>query len=78
MGGTGDQPQNRVCPYTGRQISFEMVVSPQTEVDHILPFSRTLDNSVSNMVVCIAEANRAKGDRSPYEGVRSQPAGVQL
>ena len=60
-------PQNRVCPYTGRQISFEMVVSAQTEVDHILPFSRTLDNSVSNMVVCIAEANRVKGNQTPYE-----------
>lgn len=60
-------PQARVCPYTGRQLSFEMVISAQTEVDHILPFSRTLDNSVSNLVLCVAEANRAKGNRSPYE-----------
>ena len=44
-----------------------MAVSAQTEVDHILPFSRTLDNSVSNLVVCMAAANRAKGNRSPHE-----------
>ena len=69
------QPQNLVCPYTGRQLSFEMVVSAQTEIDHILPFSRTLDNSMSNMVVCTAEANRAKGDRSPYEAFGHSPPG---
>ena len=60
-------PQNRVCPYTGQQISFAMVMSAQTEVDHILPFSRTLDNSLSNMVVCMADANRVKGNHTPYE-----------
>ena len=68
-------PQARVCPYTGQSLSFEMVVSSQTEVDHILPFSRTLDNSTSNMVVCVAGANRFKGDRSPYEAFGHSPQG---
>ena len=68
-------PQARVCPYTGRQISCRMAVSSETEVDHILPFSRTLDNAESNMVVCIAGANRDKGDRSPYEAFGHSPAG---
>jgi CRISPR-associated endonuclease Csn1 len=69
------EPQNQVCPYTGKQLSFGMVVSAQTDIDHILPFSRTLDNSVSNMVVCMAEANRAKGDRSPHEAFGHNPPG---
>ena len=69
------EEQARVCPYTGRQLSFEMVVSSQTEIDHILPFSRTLDNAMSNMVVCVAAANRDKGDRSPYEAFGHSPAG---
>ena len=69
------QPQNRVCPYTGRQVSFEMVITAKTEIDHILPFSRTLDNSMSNLVVCMAEANRAKGDRSPHEAFGHNPPG---
>ena len=68
-------PQTRVCPYTGSPLSFEMVVSNRTEIDHILPFSRTLDNSRSNMVVCLASANRAKGDRSPYEAFGHSPTG---
>ena len=67
-------PQARVCPYTGRQLSCEMVVSEQTEVDHILPYSKTLDNSPSNTVVCVQAANRFKGDRSPYEAFSSNPA----
>ena len=60
-------PQARVCPYTGRRLSIEMVMSPETEVDHILPFSRTLDNSIANLVVCLADANRRKGNQTPYE-----------
>ncbi len=60
-------PQNRICPYTGKQLSCEMIVTARTEIDHILPFSRTLDNSVSNLVVCMAEANRVKGNNTPYE-----------
>lgn len=58
---------NRVCPYTGKQISCAMVMSSETEVDHILPFSQTLDNSMANLVVCMADANRIKGNRTPYE-----------
>ena len=59
--------QNRVCPYTGKQLLSAMVMSPQTEVDHILPFARTLDNSMANLVVCMADKNREKGDRTPHE-----------
>ena len=68
-------PHARICPYTGQPISFEMVVSAQTDVDHILPFSRTLDDSQSNKVVCVAAANRDKGDRSPYEAFGDSPQG---
>ena len=37
-----------------------MVVSGETEVDHILPFSKTLDNSMANKVVCIAAATATR------------------
>ena len=65
----------RMCPYTGDVISFEMAVSAATEIDHILPFSKTLDDSAANKVICIARANRDKGDRSPYEAFGHSPAG---
>lgn len=68
-------PQARICPYSGSVLSFEMVVSNATEIDHILPFSRTLDDSHANKVVCIAEANRYKGDRPPYDAFGHGPSG---
>ncbi len=68
-------PQARVCPYTGAQLSFGMVMSAQTEVDHILPFSQTLDDSPANKVVCVVRANHVKRDRSPYEAFGHSPSG---
>jgi CRISPR-associated endonuclease Csn1 len=67
--------QALVCPYTGCTLSWEMVVTNQTEVDHILPFSQTLDDTMANKVVCIAAANREKGNRSPFEAFGHSPSG---
>lgn len=60
-------PKKRVCPYTGRNISEDDLFSSEFEVDHILPFSRTFDDSLNNKVICFWEANRDKGNRTPYE-----------
>ena len=68
-------PHDRVCPYTGTVLSFNMVASEETEIDHILPFSRTWDDSPSNKVVCTVGANRNKGDQSPYEAFGHNPPG---
>ncbi len=61
-----DDPLDRRCVYTGEQISVRKLFSPQVEVDHILPFSKTLDNSAANRTVSMRYANRAKGNRSPH------------
>jgi CRISPR-associated endonuclease Csn1 len=58
---------DRRCIYSGQQISIDMLFSAAVEVDHILPFSATLDDSNGNKVVCLREANREKRKRSPYE-----------
>jgi len=55
------------CVYTGQKISQDMILTEKVEVDHILPFSRTLDDSFSNKVLVTAEANRIKKNRTPYE-----------
>jgi len=57
----------RRCPYSGVQISAEMVLREQVEVDHILPFSRTLDDSLNNKTLAMRKANRVKGNRTPWE-----------
>jgi CRISPR-associated endonuclease Csn1 len=58
---------DRRCIYTGKQISIDMLFSDAVDIDHILPFSSTLDDSNGNKIVCLREANRIKRKRSPYE-----------
>lgn len=58
---------NRKCPYTGEQISIERLLSPEVEIEHILPFCKTLDDSLNNKTVAMRRANRDKGNRTPYE-----------
>ncbi len=56
---------NRRCVYTGKRIGEKALFSTEVELDHILPYSRTLDSSLDNMIVCLAAANRVKHDRAP-------------
>ena len=64
------------CPYTGRTISVEALFgdSPQFDIEHIIPFSRCLDDSFMNKTLCEVEENRSrKGNRSPWEAYGSEP-----
>lgn len=58
---------DRRCPYSGVQISLGMLFSEQVEIEHILPFSMTLDDSLNNKTVAMRQANRIKGNRTPWE-----------
>ncbi len=66
-------PTERCCPFTGQMISLSDLFSDKIEVEHLLPFSSTLNDSMSNKVVCFREANRVKGKRSPFEAFGSSP-----
>ena len=57
---------DRRCPYSGVQISASMVLKDEVEIEHILPFSQTLDDSLNNRTVAMRSANRVKGDRTPW------------
>jgi CRISPR-associated endonuclease Csn1 len=60
---------DRRCPYSGVQISAQMLFSEQVEIEHILPFSQTLDDSLNNKTVAMRQANRIKGNRTPAQAV---------
>ncbi|CAM3806449.1 type II CRISPR RNA-guided endonuclease Cas9 [Polynucleobacter arcticus] len=66
---------NRCCPYTGEQLNISKLLSSEVEIEHILPYSRTLDDSLNNKTVCISRANRIKGNDTPYEafGAKTEP-----
>lgn len=63
----GRDPAERRCPYSGVQISATMVLSDEVEIEHILPFSMTLDDSLNNKTVALRRANRVKGNRTPFD-----------
>ena len=64
---------NRRCPYTGEQISITKLLSDEVEIEHILPFSMTLDDSMNNKTVSLRQGNRIKGNRTPYEAFGKTP-----
>lgn len=55
--------------YTGKPISYVRLLeeSEYCDIDHVLPYSRTCDDSQSNKVLTTAANNREKGARSPFE-----------
>lgn len=60
-------------PYTGKGINLERMLNDRdyVEIDHILPLSRSCDDSKSNKVLCLTKSNRDKANRTPYEWMTS-------
>jgi CRISPR-associated endonuclease Csn1 len=58
---------DRRCPYTGEQISIQRLLSDEVEIEHILPYSITLDDSLNNKTVAMRRANREKGNLTPFD-----------
>lgn len=67
----GEDPKR--CPYTGKTIPLSKLFDSEIEIEHILPFSRTLDDSPSNKTVAYREANRLKRNLSPSEAANRFP-----
>ncbi|MDR2883702.1 MAG: type II CRISPR RNA-guided endonuclease Cas9, partial [Deferribacteraceae bacterium] len=61
------EEQRHRCIYSGKTINAAEALSHECEIDHILPYSKTHDDSKSNKVLCFKSSNQYKRDRSPYE-----------
>ncbi len=61
------QDQRETCIYSGRPISIAQLFNGEVDIDHVLPYSRSLDNSRLNKVVAFRGENSAKGNQTPYE-----------
>lgn len=61
------KPENRVCVYCGKPIAGHMLFNGEADVDHILPYSKTLDDSKANRILCCTACNREKKNRPPAE-----------
>ncbi len=67
---------NGICPYTGKNINFQDLFGPYPlfDIEHIIPFSRCLDDSFNNKTLCYVDENRNyKKDRTPWEAYGQEP-----
>lgn len=61
-----------VCPYTGKSFGWNML--PKMDIEHIIPFSKSLDDSYVNKTLCDPTYNRKiKHNKSPYEAAFGTP-----
>ena len=66
-----ENPLDRRCPYTGKVISCAKLFTDEVEIDHLIPFQDSYDDSPSNKIVCFRSANRRKGMQTPHEAFGS-------
>ncbi|MDR3388335.1 MAG: type II CRISPR RNA-guided endonuclease Cas9 [Rudaea sp.] len=62
-----DDALDRYCTYSGQRLSKTLLFSDEVEIDHILPFSRSLHDGIGNKILCTRQGNRDKGNRTPFE-----------
>lgn len=65
---------NRICPYSGRVIPLSKLFSAEIEIEHIIPYSWSLDDSFTNKTLTFSEINKEKSNRSAYEYMQSKGA----
>ena len=62
------EQQDGKCIYSGEALDLRRLTEQDyCDVDHIIPYSRSLDNSQSNKVLCLSRENRQKSDKTPLE-----------
>lgn len=66
-------PAERACPFSGRVIPLSLLFTDAVEIEHILPYSRTLDDSAANRTLAFREWNRMKRGKSPSEAAQAFP-----
>ena len=61
--------QNGVCLYSGKSIDFETMLRDDNayQIDHIVPFSRSNNDGITNKTLVLTEENQKKGNQTPFE-----------
>ncbi|MBQ9486046.1 MAG: type II CRISPR RNA-guided endonuclease Cas9 [Clostridia bacterium] len=62
------QEQGGKCAYSGKEFDINRLFEPNyAQIDHIIPYSKSFDDSFSNKVLVFTAENQNKKDRLPYE-----------
>ncbi len=61
--------QNGICPYSGKPIDFDTMLQDDNayQIDHIVPFSRSNNDGITNKVLVLTEENQKKSNKTPFE-----------
>ena len=60
--------QGGICPYSQRPIKAERLFEVgYTDIDHIIPYSISYDDSYNNKVLVLTKENQKKGNRLPMQ-----------
>lgn len=62
--------QGYISPYTGKAIMLSDLFTHKYQIEHIFPQSRYFDDSLSNKIICEAEVNQLKDNRTAYEFIK--------
>ena len=56
------------CPYSGKSFSMtDLLDGGLVHIEHIIPYSRSVDDSFANKTLCINKLNAQKSNNTPYE-----------
>jgi CRISPR-associated endonuclease Csn1 len=66
------QDQGWKCPYTGKEFEPLDLIHKQVDLDHIIPRSERLSDSMAGLVVTFSEINRWKGARTAYQFISEE------
>lgn len=62
------EQQDGKCIYSGETLDIRRLTEQDyCDVDHIIPYSRSQDNSQNNKVLCLSRENREKSNKTPRE-----------
>ena len=64
--------QKNYCAYSGERITIQDLFTNAAEIDHIIPYSKSFDNSYNNKVVVKTKYNQEKSNHLPMEYIKTK------
>lgn len=62
------EEQNGKCVYSQKSLDITRIFTDgYVQIDHIIPYSRSFNDSYNNKVLVLSEENQKKGNRLPFE-----------
>lgn len=58
---------------TPREAAYRLIKNPEPTIEHIVPFSKSGDNSMGNLLIMCSDCNTARGDMSYKDYIEQHP-----